>query len=88
MAVNSPVQGSAADLIKIAMIQIQKKLKESNFNARMLLQVHDELVFECPKEELEAVSDMVQKTMEEALPSLGIPLKVQIGSGHNWLEAH
>lgn len=88
MAVNSPVQGSAADLIKIAMINIQKKLDESGFSAKMLLQVHDELVFECPGSELDEVAKLVKQTMESALPSLDVPLKVQVGSGHNWLEAH
>ncbi|MBF0440920.1 MAG: DNA polymerase I, partial [Oligoflexales bacterium] len=87
IAVNSPVQGSAADLIKIAMIKVQKNLLSSNLHAKMLLQVHDELVFECPNEELEAAMRLVKETMENAM-KLDVPLVVDIGHGVNWLEAH
>jgi DNA polymerase-1 len=87
MAINSPVQGSAADLIKIAMIRIWKRLKESSLRTRMILQIHDELLFEVPQEELETVSEMIREEMEGAL-SLSVPLHVDIGHGCNWSEAH
>ncbi|MCX6128262.1 MAG: DNA polymerase I, partial [Proteobacteria bacterium] len=87
IAVNSPVQGSAADLIKRAMAELQKKLEDSSFGAKMLLQVHDELVFECPRHEVEAVMQLIQSEMEQAM-DLGVPLKVDLGFGENWLEAH
>ena len=87
MAVNSPIQGSAADLIKLAMVSIQKKLEETQVRAKMLLQVHDELIFECHKDEIDDLKDLVRKGMEEAL-SLSVPLRVDIGEGTNWLEAH
>jgi len=84
-AANSPIQGSAADLIKIAMIRIHDSLKSGGFAARMLLQVHDELVFEVPPEELEAVQKVVKRDMENAAV-LSVPLVVDIGTGANWLE--
>ena len=87
IAVNSPVQGSAADLIKLAMIEIQKKLDDSSLDARMLLQVHDELVFECLEAEQDAVQEIIRACMENAL-DIGVPLKVEVGIGSNWLEAH
>lgn len=87
IAVNSPVQGSAADLIKVAMANVQKKLDDSQLNARMLLQVHDELVFECPQNELDQVRELIKDVMEHAL-DIGVPLKVDVGFGQNWLEAH
>ncbi len=87
MAVNSPVQGSAADLIKKAMVQVQKKLDESKYRAKMLLQVHDELVFECPRSEVDAVMQLIDREMEHAF-DLGVPLKVDVSFGKNWLEAH
>ena len=86
-AVNAPIQGSAADIIKIAMINIHNQLKEGNWKSKMLLQVHDELVFEVPKSELEALKTMVQTEMEKAY-TLKVPLVVDIGVGANWLEAH
>ncbi|MFN4762393.1 DNA polymerase I [Gillisia sp. Q332] len=86
-AVNAPIQGSAADIIKIAMINIHKKLKEGNFRTKMLLQVHDELVFDAHKEELEVVRKMIKEEMENAF-KLDVPLDVEIGVGENWLEAH
>ena len=86
-AVNAPIQGSAADIIKIAMINIHNQLKEGNWKSKMLLQVHDELVFEVPKGELEALKTMVQTEMENAY-TLKVPLVVDIGVGANWLEAH
>ncbi len=87
IAVNAPVQGSAADLIKIAMVRVQKKLDESGLHARMLLQVHDELVFECPKDEADSVTALVKREMEEAY-QFSVPLQTDVGIGENWLEAH
>ena len=84
-AANSPIQGSAADLIKIAMIRIRDRLDAERFSARMLLQVHDELVFEVPADELMAVTTLVKYEMEHAAV-LTVPLVVDVGSGHNWLE--
>lgn len=84
-AANSPIQGSAADLIKIAMIRIAAALKAANLNAKMLLQVHDELVFEAPPNEVEQVKELVRREMEGAA-ELSVPLVVDIGTGPNWLE--
>ena len=84
-AANSPIQGSAADLIKIAMIRIHERLREERLNARMLLQVHDELVFEVPGPELDMVSALVRAEMEGAA-TLSVPLVVDVGVGQNWLE--
>lgn len=86
-AVNAPIQGSAADIIKIAMIRIHKKLTEEKYNTKMLLQVHDELVFDCYTPELDAVKALIQTEMENAY-TLAVPLEVEIGVGANWLEAH
>jgi DNA polymerase-1 len=87
IAVNTPIQGTAADLIKKAMIQIDKRLKEESFQARMLLQVHDELVFDAPEDEVERLTDMIEKEMSQAI-ALDVPLVVEIGKGNNWSEAH
>ena len=86
-AVNAPIQGSAADIIKIAMIHIHNKLEEGNFKTKMLLQVHDELVFEVYKPELESIKTLVKSEMENAY-TLSVPLVVDLGFGDNWLEAH
>ena len=86
-AVNAPIQGSAADIIKIAMINIHKKLEEGNYKSKMLLQVHDELVFDVYKPELEAIKTMVKTEMENAY-TLTVPLDVDLGVGNDWLEAH
>ncbi|WP_370390041.1 DNA polymerase I [uncultured Winogradskyella sp.] len=86
-AVNAPIQGSAADIIKVAMIRIHKKLKEGNFKSKMLLQVHDELVFDAYKKEVEALKTLVKTEMENAF-ELEVPLVVDIDTGANWLEAH
>lgn len=86
-AVNAPIQGSAADIIKLAMIRIFDQLNENHFKTKMLLQVHDELVFEVPKDELEAVSKLIKMEMETAY-LLDVPLSVDLGVGKNWLEAH
>ncbi len=86
-AVNAPIQGSAADIIKIAMINIHKKLDEGNYKSKMLLQVHDELVFDIYKPELEELKVMIKSEMEQAY-TLSVPLDVEVGLGENWLEAH
>jgi DNA polymerase-1 len=86
-AVNAPIQGSAADIIKIAMINIHKKLEAENYKSKMLLQVHDELVFDAYKPELEKLKTMVKHEMENAY-KLTVPLDVDLGVGENWLEAH
>lgn len=86
-AVNAPIQGSAADIIKIAMINIHKKLEEEKYQSKMLLQVHDELVFDAYKPELEKLKAMVKHEMENAY-KLTVPLDVDLGVGENWLEAH
>ena len=86
-AVNAPIQGSAADIIKLAMIAIQNKLDKGSWQSKMLLQVHDELVFDVPKEEIETLQTMIKNEMENAF-SLDVPLMVDIGIGSNWLEAH
>ena len=86
-AVNAPVQGSAADIIKIAMIKIHEKFQESNFKSKMLVQVHDELVFEIHKKELEQVKKIIKIEMEQAY-SFCVPLKVDMDQGLNWFEAH
>jgi len=90
MAVNSPIQGSAADLIKLAMIAVSRKLKTELPKTRMILQVHDELIFETPEKELETAKQLVQTEMIAAGPRLGlsVPLKVDVGAGHNWRAAH
>ena len=87
IAINSPVQGSAADLIKLAMINLDREIAQKKLNSRMILQVHDELVFECPSEEEEEMRALVKKEMEEVMP-LKVPLVVDIGWGDNWNDAH
>ena len=84
-AANSPIQGSAADLIKIAMIRIDQLLRGSKYESMMLLQVHDELVFEVAAGELDEITGLVKREMEGAA-SLSVPLVVDIGTGKNWLE--
>ncbi|WP_419868486.1 DNA polymerase I [Chryseobacterium sp. CT-SW4] len=86
-AVNAPIQGSAADIIKIAMIKIDQELETQQLKTKMLLQVHDELVFESPKEEVESASVLIKTEMEGALQTQ-VPLLVEVGIGDNWLEAH
>jgi DNA polymerase-1 len=85
-AQNSPLQGSAADLIKLAMVRIHEAIRERGLAARMLLQVHDELVFEAPPEEVDVLAELVRDRMENVVP-LEVPLVVDIGIGPNWLEA-
>ncbi|WP_264526306.1 DNA polymerase I [Flavobacterium sp. N502536] len=86
-AVNAPIQGSAADVIKIAMINIHKKLKEENWKSKMLLQVHDELVFDVHNDELEKIQPMIKHEMENAF-TMAVPLEVELGMGKDWLAAH
>ena len=86
-AVNAPIQGSAADVIKIAMINIDKKLTEQNLKSKMLLQVHDELIFEVPTNEVAQMKTMIKTEMENAVETK-VPLLVEVGEGKNWLEAH
>jgi DNA polymerase I len=84
-AINTPIQGSAADLIKKAMIIIDREMKEQGLKAKMLLQVHDELVFEAPEEEVDSLKKLVKEHMESAV-ELRVPLLVQISTGRNWAE--
>lgn len=86
-AVNAPIQGSAADIIKLAMISIHKKLNADNYASKMLLQVHDELVFDVLNDEEAQLKDLVKTEMENAFQML-VPLDVEVGQGNNWLEAH
>jgi DNA polymerase-1 len=86
-AINMPIQGTAADMIKIAMVNIARRLREEDLDAEMLLQVHDELVFEVGKKSAARASALIAAEMKEALP-LSVPVEVEIGTGKNWLEAH
>ncbi|WP_075341835.1 DNA polymerase I [Tenacibaculum agarivorans] len=86
-AVNAPIQGSAADIIKLAMININKRFKQEQFKSKMLLQVHDELVFDAHNDELDIITPIIKQEMENAF-QLSVPLDVEIGLGQNWLEAH
>ena len=86
-AVNAPIQGSAADIIKLAMITIHDIFEKENFKSKMLLQVHDELVFDAHKDELEIIKPIIKEAMESAY-KLAVPLDVEMGQGENWLEAH
>ena len=86
-AVNAPVQGSAADIIKLAMIKIQNRIENNNFKSKMLVQVHDELVFEIHNDEMKEMKEIIQNEMENAY-DITIPLKVDMGTGLNWFEAH
>jgi DNA polymerase-1 len=88
VAVNMPIQGTQADMIKIAMNRVQERLDAADWRAEMLLQVHDELVFEMPPEEVDSVRSMVREEMEDALPLEGVPVQVDIDVGDNWLDAH
>lgn len=87
LAINAPIQGSAADLIKIAMINIDREFKEKGYQSKMLLQVHDELVFDAHVDELEEITPVIERLMAEAI-DLKVPLVVESGTGQNWLEAH
>jgi DNA polymerase-1 len=86
-AINAPFQGGAAEVIKRAMVRLPRALAEAGLGARMLLQVHDELVFEVPEAEVEATGALVKRIME-GVASLSVPLGVEIGHGASWAEAH
>ncbi len=86
-AVNAPIQGSAADIIKLAMINIHRRFEKENFKSKMLLQVHDELVFDAHKDELDIITPIIKYEMENAF-KMTVPLDVEVGTGQNWLEAH
>lgn len=88
MAINTPIQGTAADLIKVAMVNIWKALQAAHMRSHLILQVHDELVFDARKDELEALQALVRDKMTSALPDLRVPIVVEMGVGNNWLEAH
>ena len=85
-AMNAPIQGSAADLIKLAMIRIDQKMKESNVKSKMILQVHDELIFDVPKEEIEQMKQIIDDGMTHAM-ELKVPLTAECSIGSNWYEA-
>lgn len=87
-SINTPIQGSAADMIKLAMIEIDRVLHQHPFRSKMILQVHDELVFDVYRPELEDVRSMVIEKMQTAMPNLSVPIIVDTGTGDNWLEAH
>ena len=87
VAINMPIQGTAADIIKIAMINIHNKMESENYQSKMILQIHDELLFECPKAEVDKLAAMVVEKMEGAV-SLSVPLKVDWNYGNSWYEAH
>ena len=87
-AINSPIQGTAADMIKLAMIKVQNRLKAEGLQSKMILQVHDELLFDVPKSELAQLRQLVEEEMKTALPNLQVPILVGIDEGDNWLEAH
>lgn len=87
-AVNMTIQGTGADMIKIAMVKMYNRLKEENLKSKMILQIHDELIFDVPKNELERMKTLVKQTMENALPLKNVPVLVEMGWGDNWLEIH
>ena len=86
-AINSPIQGSAADMIKLAMIKIHAEMKKTKWESKMILQVHDELVFDVHINEIEQMQQLVKKAMEEAV-SMDVPMEVEMKTAPNWLEAH
>ena len=86
-AINYPIQGSAADIVKIAMLRIYARLRQEGLQAAMVLQVHDELVFDVPEQEVEQVKILVREEMEGAV-ALKVPLLVELGVGKNWRQAH
>jgi DNA polymerase-1 len=86
-AVNAPIQGSAADIIKLAMIEVDRAMRAAKMKSRMLLQVHDELVFDAAQDELEALKSLVAEKMEAAV-DLAVPMVAEVGTGDNWLQAH
>jgi DNA polymerase-1 len=87
VAMNSPIQGTAADIIKLAMIRVRDRLKDSGLDARMILQVHDELILEASREDAEAAMTLLREEMEHAV-ALSVPLDVEAHIGESWFEAH
>ena len=88
-AINSPIQGTAADMIKMAMIKIHAEMKKTSWESKMILQVHDELVFDAVPSEAEALQELIISCMVNALPlPNGVPVEAEVGRGKNWLEAH
>lgn len=87
-AINTPIQGVGADMIKLAMVKINNAFQEHGFKSRMILQVHDELVFDVVREEVEEVGEVAKTCMETAFPLGDIPIEVEMGTGPHWLEAH
>lgn len=87
-AINTPIQGSAADMIKIAMVSINDEFERQQFRSKMILQVHDELVFDAHRDELDTIKPIIEDKMQHALPDLKVPIVVEMGVGDNWLEAH
>ena len=85
-AMNTPVQGTAADIIKLAMVRVDEALKKEGLQARLVLQVHDELILECPPEEAECASELLRRCMEEVI-ALKVPLLAEVHTGANWAEA-
>ncbi len=88
MAINTPIQGTAADMIKIAMINIHHALQDQGLRSKMILQVHDELVFDARRDEVDTLRPLIEDLMKNAIPNLRVPIVVEIGTGENWLEAH
>jgi len=86
-AMNTPVQGTAADIIKMAMVRVREQLVSGGYQARLILQVHDELVVECPADEIQPVSRLIQEAME-GVAKLSVPLVAEVSAGKNWFEAH
>ena len=86
IALNTPIQGTSADIIKKAMIEIHRYLEENHLRCKMILQVHDELLFDCPKDEVEVVEKAIKDIMEHTC-ELKVPLKVEMESGENWYQA-
>ncbi|MCB0529553.1 MAG: DNA polymerase I [Saprospiraceae bacterium] len=88
IAINTPIQGTAADLIKVAMVNIRRAMIDGGFQSKMILQVHDELVFDARKDEIERLKPIIREKMQTAIPNLKVPILVEMGTGKNWLEAH
>lgn len=86
-AINAPIQGGAADIIKLAMIKVQQALQTQDLKTKMLLQVHDELVFEAPENEVETAKTLIKSAMENAV-QLSVPFIAEVGTGTNWAQAH
>jgi len=85
-AINMPIQGTASDIVKIAMLRVHEALKKENLKTKMIMQVHDELLFEAPKDEVEKASEIIKREMEAAA-DLDAPLVVEVGAGDNWMDA-